>query len=452
MVHSNSSPHVVCFGGFISVAWVKRIACTLTNEQRIPIPNNMKKPNHNINKLSLAALIMLAALLICTSCATSKDEVIVRESYQGNMEGVWIATVKNIDWPSSLEMSEAEQKAEIKGIIERCAEIGIRDIIFQVKPAQETFYKSDILPYSQYLIGQYTNEYPYDPLEYVLELTHKNNMRLHAWINPFRIMDKEALLEYGNGIKEEWIVEYGQYHWINPTIDEAREFVINCVMEIVDNYDIDGLHLDDYFYPYPVKDLEFDDESQYEKRKKKSQSKDDFRRASIDEFIYKLADTIKSAKPYVAFGISPFAVWRNDKDDPKGSPTSAFVSSYDTLYADTRKWYFDGIVDYMAPQIYFDNSNKYVTFDNIFGWWEEQSKNSDTPLYIGLPAYLILEKYSKTYTLDTYKEFYNIVSTNENVDGVIHYSVQYLVDDELGLGEFLEEAIAENTSDDESNN
>ncbi len=392
------------------------------------------------NKIYLTILFILT-LLFQISCA-NKSEVIVREGYSGKMEGVWIATVKNIDWPSNSDITELKQKTEMKNIIERCAEIGIKDIVFQVKPAQETFYKSEMLPYSQYLAGQYTNEYSYDPLEYMLELTQKHNLRLHAWINPFRVMDKEALLEYGNGIKEQWLVEHGEYYWINPTIKEAREFVISCIMEIVDNYDIDGLHIDDYFYPYPIKGVEFDDEEQYQEQKKRSQSKDDFRRASIDSFVYKLAKDIKKSKPYVVFGISPFAVWQNEKDNPKGSPTSAFVSSYGTLYADTLKWFNEGIVDYIAPQIYFDNSNKYVPFDAIFGWWEEQAKKSNTPLYIGLPAYLVSERYSKTYTLDTYKEFYNIVSTNENVDGVIHYSVQYFLDDNLGLGKFLQESIA----------
>lgn len=310
----------------------------------------------NYQKQSVIILSILI-LILSTSCA-GKSEIVVREPYDGKMEGVWIATVKNVDWPSTSDISVEEQKAEMKNLIERCAKIGIRDIIFQVKPAQEALYNSAILPYSQYLTGQYTNDYPYDPLEYVLELTKEHDLRLHAWINPFRVMEKEPFLEYVNCGKEEWLVEYGQYHWINPTIEEAREFVISCVMEIVNNYDIDGLHIDDYFYPYPVKDLEFDDESQYQEQKKASQSKDDFRRQSIDALIYEMSSRIKKEKPYVVFGISPFAVWRNDKDDPKGSPTTAFVSSYGTLYADTLKWFNDGVVDYMAPQIYFDNSNK----------------------------------------------------------------------------------------------
>ncbi len=405
----------------------------------MPSSNNKKIRNSN------ALLLMLTILVFATSCV--EKEVIVREPYDGIMEGVWVATVKNIDWPSSFDITELKQKSEMKAIIECCAEIGIKDIVFQVKPAQETMYSSKLLPYSQYLAGQYTNDYSYDPLEYMLKLTKKHNLRLHAWINPFRVMDKEAFLEYATSGKEEWLVEYGEYHWLNPTIKEAREFVIACVMEIVDNYDIDGVHIDDYFYPYPVKNLEFDDEEQYQNQKHGSQSKDDFRRQSIDALIYDMADSIKEAKPYVVFGISPFPVWRNDKDDPKGSPTSAFVSSYDTLYADTLKWFYNGVVDYMAPQLYFDNSNRYVPFNLIFAWWEEHAKNTDTPLYIGLPAYQILEKYSKTYTLDDYKYYYNLVSSNENVDGVIHYSVQYLLDDEIGLGEFLEEAIAEKYAD-----
>ncbi len=396
-----------------------------------------KKQNYKKQATVISAILILVFQISCAG----KSEVVVGEPYSGKMEGVWIATVKNIDWPSSFDITELKQKTEMRNIIERCAEIGIKDIIFQVKPAQETFYKSAMLPYSQYLAGEYTNDYAYDPLEYMQSLTKEHDLRLHAWINPFRVMDKDALLKYGNGIEEPWLVEHGDYYWINPTIKEAREFVISCVMEIVDNYDIDGLHIDDYFYPYPIKGVEFDDEEQYQKRRKKSQSKDDFRREAIDAFVYKLAKDIKKSKPHVLFGISPFAVWRNEKDDTKGSPTTAFVSSYDTLYADTRKWYYDGVVDYIAPQLYFDNSNKYIPFDSIFGWWEQQAKRSDTPLYIGLPAYLVSERYSKTYTLDTYKEFYNMVSTNENVAGIIHYSVQYFLDDDLGLAEFLQESL-----------
>ena len=249
---------------------------------------------------------------------------------------------------------------------------------------------------------------------------------------------EEIFLEYVDVAKEEWIVEHGKYYWLDPAIKDVREFVISTIMEIVDNYDIDGIHIDDYFYPYSIKGADFNDEASYKKYKRFLQSKGDFRRDAINKFVYTLAKDIKSSKSDVVFGISPFAIWRNHKDYKKGSKTFAMQTSYDTLYADTRKWFRDGVLDYIAPQIYFDNANTNANFDNILKWWEKESKKSKTPLYIGMPAFKAT--YSN-FTITNYISNFNKINNNKNIKGMLHYSAKHIVDKDLGLREFLSNNI-----------
>ena len=385
-------------------------------------------------KISLGLIFIISILFFQLSC--NGDARAVESDEQ--MHGVWIATVYNIDWPSKTNLTETSQKSEIDVLLDGFEDVGITDIIFQVKPAQEVFYKSDILPYSRFLSGKYTNDYEYDPLKYIIKEAHKRDMKVHAWSNPFRILDKEIFLEYVDVAKEEWIVKHGKYYWLDPAIKEVREFVISTIIEIVDNYDIDGIHIDDYFYPYSIKGSDFNDEASYKKYRRFLQSKGDFRRDAINKFVYTLASDIKSSKNDVVFGVSPFAIWRNHKDDKKGSKTFAMQTSYDTLYADTRKWFRDGILDYMAPQIYFDNANTNASFDNVLKWWEKEAKSSKTPLYIGMPAFKAT--YSN-FTITNYISNFNKINGNKNIKGMLHYSAKHIVDKDLGLKDFLSNNI-----------
>lgn len=386
--------------------------------------------------LSFVFLFYIAANL---SCETKKTENSLTEDFHG----VWIATVYNIDFPSSSNISVRKQKKELKKMLDTMKKAGIKHIIFQAKPAQEVFYKSKIFPYSKFIKGVYTNKLAYDPLKLAIKETHKRGMKFHAWFNPYRVIDYDAFTNYVKGGKESWLVKYGKYYWLDPAIPEVKDFVVEAVMEVVRNYDIDGVHLDDYFYPYAVKNEVFDDDKTFEKYGSSLfKNKEDFRRNAVTSLILDLNKNIKSEKQEVIFGISPFAVWRNKKDDKDGSETTAYQTSYDNLYADTKLWFLNGIVDYMAPQIYFDNSNKNAKFSLVLKWWEELSQNTKTQLYVGMPAYKVIDE---RYTITNFISNFNMAKESKRVNGMVYFSAKHIANSENGLKNFLRTNIINDT-------
>ena len=256
---------------------------------------------------------------------------------------VWVATVSNIDWPSKPGLSTGEQQNEIIAILDSHQKLGMNAIILQVRPAADTFYQSGLEPWSRYLTGN-PGQPPkpfYDPLAFWIKECHNRGMELHAWLNPYRVAQKSIELLAGNHIAfqhSEWILKYGDKLYFDPGLPETRDFVIKVVKDIVARYDVDAIHFDDYFYPYPLKE-DFPDTTSFAKYNRgfKIENKADWRRDNVDITIKTLNDTIKATKPWVKFGISPFGVWRNIADDPKGSNTKAGTTNYDHLYAEVIK-------------------------------------------------------------------------------------------------------------------
>ncbi|WP_255298457.1 glycoside hydrolase family 10 protein [Brevibacillus dissolubilis] len=310
------------------------------------------------------------------------------------LRAAWIATVVNIDWPTKPGLAVEEQKRQYIAILDDMQRMGMNAVIVQVKPTSDAFYPSEYGPWSQYLTGVQGKDPGYDPLAFLIEEAHKRNLEFHAWFNPYRISmnDKLANLvpNHPARLHPDWVVSYGGKLYYNPGIPAAKDFVTNSILEVVKKYDIDAVHLDDYFYPYRVADVEFPDEATYQTYgAAQFANKDDWRRNNTDTFVYQLSTAIKQEKSYVKFGISPFGVWRNKAVDPTGSDTQAGQTNYDDLFADTRKWAQNEWIDYIAPQVYWNFGFAPAAYEKVTDWWMKQTEGKNIHLYIGQAAYKV---------------------------------------------------------------
>lgn len=342
----------------------------------------------------ILAVLLAAALLVgCTP--TTGAEVQKEKKAEKEFRGVWVSTVLNLDYPSGRNLTESALKAEADKILDDAERMGFNAVIFQVRPAGDALYKSDLFPWSKYLTGTQGKapENGFDPLQYYIDGAHARGMELHAWINPYRVTKKEsgeakhdfASLADTNPAKlhRSWVVEHTDGNlYYNPGIPEVRELLIDGVLEIVRKYDVDGIHFDDYFYP----SAEFDDAATYQQYKGSFTNIKDWRRNNVDVLIRDLGAAIREADPDCAFGISPFGIWANKKSNPLGSDTSGGQSYYDH-YADTRKWVKNGWLTYIAPQLYWNIGNTAADYEKLVAWWSDTVKGTDVKLYIGHGAY-----------------------------------------------------------------
>ena len=304
--------------------------------------------------------------------------------------GVWVATVENIDWPSKRGLSNPAQKEEFIALLDRHQKNGMNAIIMQVRPSGDALYPSTLEPWSEYLMG--TQGLPpspfYDPLEFMIAETHKRGMEFHAWINPYRavfnVKKSSIAPSHITRIHPEWFLTYGDKKYFNPGLPQVWQHTNRIVRDLVSRYDIDAIHMDDYFYPYRIAGKEFPDEKTYQQYSR-GLSKDDWRRSNCDTIVKQLYATIHQIKPGVGFGISPFGIWRNKSKDPRGSDTKAGQTNYDDLYADILLWLEKGWVDYIAPQIYWEHDHPLVNYDTLIQWWNKNSYGKN--LYIGHGMY-----------------------------------------------------------------
>lgn len=306
---------------------------------------------------------------------------------------VWIATVANIDWPSQRNLSSLEQQAEYRAILDEHQKNGMNAIVVQVRPATDAFYRSSREPWSEWLTGKQGREpYPlYDPLAFMVEESHRRGMEFHAWFNPYRATfatsDTNLIADHITRRQPTWFMTYGGKKLFNPGLPEVRQYITQVILEVVRNYDIDAVHFDDYFYPYQIVGQTLNDNNTFATYGKAFNQKDDWRRHNVNLLIQMVHDSIQAIKPYVKFGISPFGVWRNRSDDPRGSVTTGGLSSYAHLYADSREWVRQGWIDYIAPQIYFSTQSHLIPYKNLLEWWAQNACGKH--LYIGQAAYKI---------------------------------------------------------------
>ncbi len=319
------------------------------------------------------------------------------QSPKREFRAAWVASVGNIDWPSKPGLSADEQQQQFTQRLDQLKALGCNAVIVQVRPAADALYDSKIEPWSHYLTGA-QGEPPapyYDPLVFMVTETHKRNMEFHAWFNPYRaLMDNKKKAPSKKHITHthpEWIVNYGDKGIINPGIPEARDYVVDVIADVVKRYDIDAVHLDDYFYPYRIPKKEFNDAKAFAKYGN-GMDKDDWRRDNVSKFIVALNTRIKSIKPYMKLGISPFGIWRNASKDPRGSETKGGQTNYDDLFADVLLWMEKGWVDYMVPQLYWEHTSRPAPFTVLMPWWYGHCYQRH--VYYGLAPYRMVNAHS----------------------------------------------------------
>jgi len=329
--------------------------------------------------MPLKPFITLCLLLIGTlaSPAVSYESANVNPPrLPREFRGLWIATVANIDWPSKPGLSTAAQKAELISILDRAEKLNLNAVIFQVRPACDAFYASQIEPWSEYLTGAMGKapEPFYDPLSFAIEEAHKRGLELHAWFNPYRALHKShagsVSADHISKRHPEFVKSYGQYLWLDPGEREVQDYSLSVVMDVVKRYDIDGVHFDDYFYPDPAEaNKAFPDNPSWKKFGAKSGLPlDDWRRENVNDFIERVYRSIKAAKPWVKFGVSPHGIWR------PGNPSSIRgFDAYAKISADSRKWLANGWLDYFSPQLYWTIDSKEQSFPVLLKWWAEQN-------------------------------------------------------------------------------
>ena len=350
-----------------------------------------------------------------------------------DFRGVWVPTVYNLDYPSVQTADSFKLKAEAISILNNAKDMGLNAVFLQVRPSADSFYKSSIFPWSRYLTGNsgVAPNNNFDPLEFWVEEAHKRGIELHAWVNPYTITkskeDEYNLISKNSPAKlhSEYVVKYsdGNYYF-NPGIPEVRRLIINGILEIIKNYNVDGIHLDDYFYP----GTNFDDLEIYKKYGKDFSNIDDWRRNNVNLLVKELSEEIHKVNKNIAFGISPAGIWANNKNNSLGSNTNGSESYY-SHYADTRKWAIEGIVDYIAPQIYWERGNKDADYTTLVNWWADVVKNSTTKLYIGLADYRTVDakKDSVWYNGKEIGEEMKINNDSKIISGEIHYRYSSLI-------------------------
>ena len=307
--------------------------------------------------------------------------------------GAWIATVANIDWPSTEAVgNDSLQKAEMVWILDSLQSLGINAVIFQVRPTADALYQSEYEPSSHWLMGKQGDSLTYDPLAWTIEKAHERHMEVHVWLNPYRVnlakTDTSTICADHIWRKyPEWFWEYNKQWYFNPGLDVTREWICTIVQDIVYRYDIQAIHMDDYFYPYPAGGKPLPDVKTFEKYPRGFDNIEDWRRDNVNRAIQEISATIHECKDSVQFGISPFGVWRNASVDSTGSKTTAGITNYDDLYADIRLWIREGWIDYVLPQLYWEIGKKAVDYETLAHWWANEVRGTNCKLYIGMAPY-----------------------------------------------------------------
>lgn len=373
-------------------------------------------------KISFVATLALALSMLLSSMA-SLGPVKAQDS---EVRAAWISTVFNIDWPSKASYGNSEkQKQEYISLLDRLKNVGINTVMIQVRPESDAFYKSNISPWSRFLTGKQGNDPGYDPLQFILEESHKRGMKVHAWLNPYRasIYDDISSTSPSNPINthRDWVIKYQGKWYYDPGKPEVTKYISDVVAEIVENYQVDGIHFDDYFYPGPG----FPDSNTFNQYG--SGSIDNWRRANINNMVKTVRDRIKSINSNVVFGISPAGIWRNYSNDSNGSRTSG-GESYNKQYADTRHWIKNGLVDYVVPQVYWRIGHPKADYATLVKWWSDQVRGTGVDLYIGQGIYKHgQDEYNGENVAAEIKSQINLNRKYKDIKGSVFFSAKDIV-------------------------
>jgi len=408
--------------------------------------------------------LALATALLLVSCASQPPRSLVtplppvtkqplpvtpKPQTQQPVRGVWIATVSRLDWPPVESVNgdapalRISQQHALIAKLENLKSLGINTVFFQVKPDATALWPSKILPWSDMLTGKIGEDPGYDPLQFMLDEAHKRGIKVHAWFNPYRVAvnTKPSTVSALNRtlslhpasvfvLHPDWIRTAGDRFVLDPGIPAARDWITSIVAEVVARYPVDGVQFDDYFYAESPGSM-LNDSQTFRRYGQEFAAKADWRRHNTQLLIEQVSRTIKQLKPEVEFGVSPAGVWRNLSHDPAGSDTRG-AAAYDEAYADTRRWVQQGLLDYIAPQLYWPFSRQAARYDVLANWWAEVVKPTKTRLYIGLALYKVGEpsKIEPDWTrqggVPELKKQLDLNESNPNIDGTILFRENYL--------------------------
>ncbi|MGW4853417.1 glycoside hydrolase family 10 protein [Streptomyces sp. NPDC004288] len=305
--------------------------------------------------------------------------------------GMWLATVANRDWPSRPGLTAERQRAELLGHLDTAVERRLNVVVLQVRPTADALWPSPYEPWAEYLTGTQGRDPGWDPLGTAVEEAHARGLELHAWFNPYRVANHtdpgRLVAGHPARLHPEWVLPYGGKLYYDPGLPEVRGFVQEAMLDAVRRYDIDAVHWDDYFYPYPVAGQVFADDETYARYGGDFPDRASWRRNNTDLLVSEMSARIEETGKRTAFGISPFGVWRNASTDPEGSDTSAGVQTYDDLHADTRKWIREGWIDHIVPQLYWNIGLPAADYARLLPWWDAVVRGTGVGLYIGEALY-----------------------------------------------------------------
>ncbi|GAA3835148.1 family 10 glycosylhydrolase [Streptomyces chiangmaiensis] len=333
----------------------------------------------------MAAALSLSALTPGAAAAPRRR----RSSVE--LRGMWLATMFNRDWPARAGLSASVQRAQLRDRLDSAVRHGLNTVFFQVRPTADALWPSPYEPWSWYLTGTQGKDPGWDPLGTAVEEAHARGLQLHAWFNPYRIATHTDLsrLAASHPARRhpEWAVAHGGHLYYNPGLPEVRAFVEDAVLDAVRRYPVDGVHFDDYFYPYPVAGQVFHDDAAYAAYGGGFVSRAAWRRNNIDLLVRETSARVRQIRPAASFGVSPFGVWRNAATDSRGSATRAGVQTFDDLYADTRKWVRSGWLDYICPQLYWNIGYPPADYAELVRWWAGVTQGTSVGLYVGEALY-----------------------------------------------------------------
>ncbi|HJQ21922.1 MAG TPA: family 10 glycosylhydrolase [Gemmatimonadaceae bacterium] len=394
--------------------------------------------------------VVALALTLWAAAARAQEDSLQPPAVKREFRGLWVATVTNMDWPSRPGLSTADQQRELLAILDRAAQLRMNAIIFQVRPEADALYASPYEPWSRFLTGvQGQAPQPlWDPLAFAVSEAHKRGLELHAWFNPYRAAywkDSARARSHVSRQKPWLVVPYDQYLWMDPGRADVRRLTVRAILDVVRRYDIDGVHIDDYFYPYPEPDRSgkpqpFPDDASYAlyRRQGGRLPLSDWRRRNVDQLVSELYAAVKGEKMWVKFGISPFGIWR-----PGYPPTTtAGIDTYEELYADSRKWLREGTLDYIAPQLYWPIEPPAQSYPVLLRWWVGESVKQ-RHVWPGLAAYKLAVTGPKHMSAEDIVREIALTRETPGATGHILFNARIVMDNVDGIADRLASMYAE---------
>ncbi|HEX3158615.1 MAG TPA: family 10 glycosylhydrolase [Gemmatimonadaceae bacterium] len=390
--------------------------------------------NHAAVRRSLLAALLAAGAALPSTAANAQSTAATPPAVARDFRAAWVASVANIDWPSRPGLSTWQQQAELVAMLDRAVALNMNAIILQVRPAADALYASELEPWSAYLTGvqgQAPEPY-YDPLTFAVEKAHERGLELHAWFNPYRALhpsDKGPAARTHLSVTHPALVKkYGEFQWMDPGEPAVLERTLNVMLDVVKRYDVDGIHIDDYFYPYPIKrpgdsagpDLQFPDSASYAKYRARGGklARDDWRRHNVDTLIQQIYVRTKALKPWVKVGISPFGIWR------PGYPAQiAGFDAYTKLYADSRLWLREGWVDYFTPQLYWPIAQTPQSYPVLLEWWAGENVHQ-RHLW---PGHFTSRAHGSGWPPDELPQQIRLTRAQPGATGDVHFSMKALM-------------------------